>query len=421
MARVVVEGGVSLRGTVTVSGAKNAALPIMAATLLSRGPSILKRVPMLRDIETMGEILRGLGVETERMSDGSIRCETKDESTVLAPYDLVSTMRGSICVLGPLLARRKRAKVSLPGGCVLGLRPIDLHLKGLRALGARIEVEHGYLVAEAEELRGAEIYLGGQFGSTVLGTANVLMAATVARGTTVIDYAACEPEVQDLATFLVKMGAKIEGIGTPRLVVEGVDSLSGAEHTVIPDRIEAGTFMIAAAITRGDVLVDQCRGDHLTAVIDKLQEVGVRVERKNGTIRVNANARPRATEITTHTYPGLPTDLQAQFMAMLSVADGMSIVSEKIYPDRFMHAAELNRMGADIRKDGPNAIVQGMSTLSGAEVMASDLRASAALVLAGLVARGKTEVHRVYHIDRGYERIERKFQDLGARIWREDD
>jgi UDP-N-acetylglucosamine 1-carboxyvinyltransferase len=421
MARIIVEGGVSLRGTVTVSGAKNAALPIMAATLLSDGPSVLKRVPDLRDIETMAEILRGLGVVTERMSDGTVHCEVRDPETVLAPYDLVSTMRGSICVLGPLLARRKRAKVSLPGGCVLGVRPIDLHLKGLRALGARIEIEHGYLVAEAEELRGAEIYLGGQFGSTVLGTANVLMAATLARGTTVIDYAACEPEIQDLGNFLVKMGAKIEGIGTPRLVVEGVTSLKGAEHSVIADRIEAGTFMVAAAVTRGDVLVDQCRGDHLTAVIDKLNDVGVRVERKNGTLRVNATGRLKATELTTHTYPGLPTDLQAQFMALLSVADGMSIVSEKIYPDRFMHAAELNRMGADIRKDGANAIVQGVSNLSGAEVMASDLRASAALVLAGLVARGKTEVHRVYHIDRGYERIERKLQDLGARIWREED
>jgi UDP-N-acetylglucosamine 1-carboxyvinyltransferase len=416
MDRLVIEGGVRLRGRVSISGSKNAALPILASTLLCDGDCTIRNVPQLRDLHTMMDVLRTLGVAAERNADGSISTRILDEAPIEAPYRLVSTMRGSICVLGPLLAKRRRARVSLPGGCNFGVRPIDLHVKGLRALGARIEVEHGYLVCAAPKLAGCEVYLGGAFGSTVLGTANVLCAAVLAEGTTVIENAACEPEVEDLAHFLNACGACVRGIGTPRIVVEGVERLGGADYTIIPDRIEAGTFLIAGAITGGEVTLDD-----LSAVIDKLRECGVEVTRLPGGARARLHGRPRPSEVTTLTYPGLPTDLQAQFMALLSVAEGISIVTEKVYPDRFIHVAELNRLGAQIRKEGPNAIIIGVPALSGAEVMASDLRASAALVLAGLVAHGETEVSRVYHIDRGYERIEEKLQQLGARIRRESD
>jgi UDP-N-acetylglucosamine 1-carboxyvinyltransferase len=418
MDRLLIEGGVRLRGHVPVSGSKNAALPILAATILCDGECRIRNVPNLRDVNTMMEVLRTLGIAAERNADGSISTHVLDEKPIEAPYKLVSTMRGSISVMGPLLAKRRRARVSLPGGCNFGVRPIDLHVKGLRALGAQIEVEHGYLVSHAPELRGTEIYLGGAFGSTVLGTANVLCGAVLAKGTTVIENAACEPEVEDLANFLIACGAKIRGFGTCKLVVEGVERLAGADYAIIPDRIEAGTFLVAGAITGGEVTIDGARSDHLFAVVDKMRECGVEVTSMPGGLRARLNGRPKPSEVTTLPYPGIATDLQAQLMALLAIADGISIVTEKIYPDRFIHVAELDRLGARIRKEGPNAIIEGVPALSGAEVMASDLRASAALVLAGLVAHGETIVNRVYHIDRGYERIEEKLQHLGARIRR---
>jgi UDP-N-acetylglucosamine 1-carboxyvinyltransferase len=421
MDRIVVRGGRPLRGHVRVSGSKNAALPILAATLMAEGETVLENVPNLRDVETILQILRGLGVEGGRTSDGSIRVHVVNEDLVQAPYELVSTMRASVCVLGPLLARRKRARVSLPGGCVFGVRPIDLHLKGLRALGAHLEVRHGDVIAETERLKGAEVYLGGPYGSTVLGTANVMMAATLAEGRTVIEGAASEPEVADLARFLNEMGARIQGAGTHRIVIDGVKRLHGTRYRVIPDRIEAGTFLVAAAMTRGEVTVEGAVPEHLAAVLDKLQEIGVRLERHPEHLKVYRNGPLHPTDVVTLPFPGFPTDLQAQFMALLSLVGGVSVISEKVYPDRFIHAAELNRMGANIRKEGDHAILQGVQRLSVAPVMASDLRASAALVLAGLVAQGETEVHRVYHLDRGYERIEEKFRALGADIDRVKD
>ncbi len=417
MDKFVIEGGHELKGVVEISGAKNAALPLLAATLLSAEPCVLKNVPDLVDIRTMVKVLRDLGCRIER--DGAnLACHTRDETNVEASYELVRRMRASFCVLGPLLARRGKARVSLPGGCVIGLRPIDLHLKGLRALGARISVEHGYIVAETDGLKGADIYLGGAFGSTVTGTANVMMAAALADGITTIENAACEPEIQDLGGFLNAMGARISGAGTPRLTIEGVAELKGCEYEVVPDRIEAGTFILAALLTRGDIALKNARLDHLRAVADKLQQTGARVFEEGGLVRVQAPARPAATDMTTLPYPGFPTDLQAQLMTVLSLADGISVVTEKVYPDRYMHVAELNRMGGKIRKEGPTSIIIGVDALSGAQVMASDLRASAALVLAGLAARGTTEILRVYHIDRGYDGIEKKFRALGAKIER---
>jgi len=418
MDKFVIEGGYELRGTVEVSGAKNAALPIMCATLLMEGKSTLRNVPDLADIRTTSALLESLGVACARSGDGVMEFEATCRAECTAPYDIVRKMRASVAVLGPLLARRGQARVSLPGGCVIGLRPIDLHIKGLRALGARIEVEHGYIVASAPRLRGAHIYLGGHFGPTVLGTANVMMAATLAEGTTVIEGAACEPEVADLANFLVAAGARIKGIGTQRLEITGVTSLAGADYPVIPDRIEAGTFLVACAITGGEITVAGAEPDHLASVLDKLRDAGVTVNCEDGLMHAAPASRARATEVTTLAYPGFPTDLQAQMMALLTVADGTSIVTEKVYPDRFMHIAELNRMGADIRKEGPSAIVVGKPALSGAPVMASDLRASAALVIAALAAKGTTVINRVYHIDRGYQRIEGKLAALGAQIRR---
>ncbi len=419
MQKFVIEGGTRLEGEVRVSGAKNAAIPILAATLLADGPCRLHNVPRLRDIETMLKILISLGVDVRMRSDGSIETEVVDDRMSTASYDLVSTMRGSVCVLGPLLARRRKARVSLPGGCVLGVRPIDLHLKGLRALGAKIDVRHGYVEAECEKLHGREIYLGGAFGSTVLGTCNVMMAAALADGITVIENAACEPEVEDLGNFLCAMGARIGGAGTPRLYIEGVSKLKGTTHSVIPDRIEAGTFLVGAAITEGDVTVEGAVPRHLAAPLDLLEAVGATVTRERDRIRLQMDGRPRSVDVTTLPYPGFPTDLQAQFLALLNVGDGISIVTEKVYPDRFMHVAELNRMGAQIRKEGPNAIVIGVPELSGAEVMASDLRASAGLILAGLRAQGTTEINRIYHLDRGYENIDEKLAALGATVRRE--
>lgn len=420
MDQFVIEGGVPLRGTVAISGAKNAALPILAATLLADGPCRLEGVPDLRDIRTMLRILEELGVEAGREADGAIVTRVVDPSRVRAPYELVKTMRASISVLGPLVGRRRRAEVSFPGGCVIGPRPVDLHLTGLEALGARVVVEGGYISADGRDLRGGgELYLGGPFGPTVTGTANVLSAAVLARGTTIIQAAACEPEIVDLARFLVAMGARIEGIGSPTLVVHGVERLKGTHWRVIPDRIEAGTLACAAAMTGGDVVLEGLDTTAMTAPLTVLERMGVGLERReDGTLRVYGCGRPKPVDVVTLPYPGFPTDLQAQFMALLCVADGNSFVTEKIYPERFIHVAELQRMGARIRKEGPTAIVTGVPELTGAPVMASDLRASAALVVAGLAARGTTTVERVYHIDRGYEGIEEKLGALGARIER---
>lgn len=418
MDKLVIEGGIKLRGEVTVSGAKNAVLPIFAATLLSDDSCIIKGVPNLRDTNTMIKILRSLGknVEFEKVI---ATVTSSRHANFVADYKLVSTMRASFCVLGPLLGKLKKAKVSLPGGCVIGIRPVDLHLKGLKALGADINIESGYVVADGKKLKGSHVYLGGVFGSSVLATDNVMMAAVLSRGKTIIEAAACEPEVADLAEFLLKMGAKIKGHGTPIIEIEGVKRLHGAEHTIIPDRIEAGTFMIAALITKGDIVIKNVLSGHLGAVIDKLEEAGAYITRADKSIRIRSRKQLSPVNVTTLPYPGFPTDMQAQMMGLMSVTGGISVITEKIYPDRFMHVAELNRMGANIQREGPHAIISGVKGLSGASVMASDLRASACLVLAGLVAKGKTTISRTYHLERGYENMEQKLEGLGAKIWRE--
>jgi UDP-N-acetylglucosamine 1-carboxyvinyltransferase len=418
MDKIIIEGGVPLKGSIEVSGSKNAALPIIAAALLTEEKCVIKNVPNLRDVATMIKILRSLGVKTQ-MEENRVVVEAKRCSRFVASYKLVSTMRASICVLGPLLAKQKQARVSMPGGCVIGQRPVDLHIKGLHALGAQLKVEHGYIVASVKQLRGNNVFLGGAYGSSVLATANVMMAATLARGKTLIENAACEPEVFDLATFLIKMGAKIKGHGTPIVEIEGVNRLGGAQHSVIPDRIEAGTHILAAAITGGTLTIEKARIEHLSALIDKLRDVGVSVTAERGAIQVRRKSSVlKPVDITTLPYPGFPTDMQAQMMALASVSDGISVLTEKIFPDRFMHVSELNRMGASIFLEGASAIVKGVKRLSGAPVMASDLRASAALILAGLVAKGKTEISRVYHLDRGYENIEAKLIKVGAKIRR---
>ncbi len=413
-----ISGGKRLRGAVEISGAKNAALPIMAASILCEGEVVLHNVPDLADVRTMEHLLNQLGVSTKRESNGTMRLKVEDEMNCHADYDLVVRMRASVCVMGPLLAKRRKAQVSMPGGCAIGDRPIDLHVAGLRALGADMELISGDVLLKAKRLTGTEMFLGGPFGSSVTATANIMMAACLAEGRTIIESAACEPEVTDLANFLNACGAHITGQGSPRITVEGVKQLKGCDYTVIPDRIEAGTFMIAGAITNGEVRLRNCRLEHLLAVVDRLRQVGVNVEREGEEIVVSSSRRLEPTTITTQPYPGFPTDLQAQIMALLCLADGNSVLTEKIYPDRFMHVGELNRLGAQLRKEGPTVIVEGVKRLIGAPVMASDLRASAALVLAGLVAKGETLVNRVYHIDRGYERIERKLRMLGADIER---
>jgi len=419
MDKLIVEGGRKLKGEVEVSGAKNSALPILAASLLSQEESIIENVPNLRDIGTMIRLLHSLGAKTH-YEEGTLSVKPNRELKPIAPYKLVSTMRASVCVLGPLLAREGYAEVSLPGGCVIGPRPIDLHLKGLRGLGAQIEIQHGYVIAKAKrKLRGGEIFLGGAFGSSVLATGNVMMAATLAKGKTSVENAACEPEVVDLAHFLKKMGARIHGEGSPRIEIEGVNQLKGARHRIISDRIETGTYLVAGALTAGDILVKGTAPEHQNALMDRLAQSGVRINRMGSAIRVRRNGRLRAVDVTTLPYPGFPTDLQAQMMALMAITPGISIITEKIYPDRFIHVAELNRMGSRIFLEGNSAIVHGVKKLSGAPVTASDLRASAALLLAGLVAEGTTEIHRMYHLDRGYERIEEKFYRLGARVRRE--
>ena len=418
MDKIVIEGGTKLKGTVNISGAKNAVLPVLAATLLTDEKCVIKNVSPLRDVHTMMRILRQLGVKVQ-MEGGRIIVEPKGYKGYTAPYKLVSTMRASFCVLGPILAKLKRAQISLPGGCIIGLRPVDLHLKGIKALGADLSIEHGYVIANAKQLRGTHVYLGGAFGSSVLATANVMMAATLAKGRTLIENAACEPEVVDLAEFLIKMGAKIKGARTHLIEVEGVKRLGGVEHEIIPDRIEAGTYMVAAAMTKGDITIRNARYEHLGAIIDKLQEAGVVVTRHGKDIRVRIVRSLRPVDVTTLPYPGFPTDMQAQMMALMTITDGISVITEKIYPDRFMHVSELNRMGAQIMLEGNSAIVKGAKQLSGAPVMASDLRASAALVLAGLVAKGRTDISRIYHLDRGYDKLETKLLALGANIRRE--
>ncbi len=424
MDRLVIEGGKRLSGEVEISGAKNSTLPILAATLLADESSVIDGVPDLADVNTMIKLLRTLGVEAEQ--EKSLLKVAAKSLVPLAPYELVSQMRASICVLGPLLAKLGEAKVSLPGGCVIGPRPIDLHIKGLKALGAEIEIVHGYIEAKVppgKRLRGAKIHLGGAFGSSVLATANVIMAAALAEGETILENAACEPEVADLANFLVRMGANIEGQGTPLIKIRGVTALHGARHTIIPDRIETGTYMIAAAITRGEVLIKGAYWGHVTAVAEKLREIGVAVEDRHDGIYVKADPDQtlRSVDVTALPYPGFPTDMQAQITALLAVTEGVSVVTEKIYPDRFIHVSELARMGGQVIPDHGRVVIKGVPQLTGAQVMASDLRASAALVLAGLVAEGRTTISRVYHLDRGYERLEEKLTRLGAKIWRESD
>jgi len=416
MDKILVYGGRRLSGSVRISGSKNSALPILAATLLTREPCVISRVPDLSDIHYMLTILSELGCEVERAS-GVVKIKAEKVITD-APYDIVRKMRASVCILGPLLGREKEATVSLPGGCIIGDRPIDLHLRGFEALGAAVRVQSGNVKVLAPDLKGAMINLRGKFGSTVLGTDNVMMAAVLAEGTTVIDGAAEEPEVVDLANFLVAMGAKIEGAGTRRIIIEGVKELHGAEHEVIPDRIEAGTFLAAAAICGDGVTLTRVIPEHLQAVTDPLSQAGFLVETEANKITVKPNGSRRPLKLDALPYPGFPTDMQAQMCALLTTTDGISVVTDNVFPQRFMHVAELKRMGANIELQGSTAIIHGVPTLEGAPVMASDLRASAALVLAGLQAEGITEVNRVYHIDRGYESIDEKLNGLGAEIER---
>ena len=416
MDKIIIRGGQQLSGSVRISGSKNSALPILAATLLTKEYCVIQRVPDLSDVHYMLQILAHLGAEVERAS-GTVTVQAERVNTV-APYEIVRKMRASVCVLGPLLGREREATVSLPGGCVIGDRPIDLHLKGFAGLGAAVRVHAGNVKVFAPELHGTSISLKGKSGTTVLGTDNVMMAAVLAEGTTVIEDAAREPEVVDLANFLQKMGAKIEGAGTSRIVIEGVKELHGAEHEVIPDRIEAGTFLIAGAIAGKAVTVNRVRADHLTAVTDALRDCGSILNGSNGSLSVCANGDRKPLDLKTLPYPGFPTDMQAQMCALLSTVAGESSVTETIFPQRFMHVSELKRMGAAIELDGSTARIRGVDGLSGAPVMASDLRASAALVLAGLIADGMTEINRVYHIDRGYEMIDEKLIDLGAQIER---
>lgn len=421
-----IEGGRRLKGTIRVNGSKNASLPIMAAALLTEQPLVLHDVPRLSDVSNMGRLLGELGVDVSHDPEKPLRLQTADELNCEARYDIVRTMRASICTLGPLLAKRGRAVVSMPGGCAIGERPIDLHLRGMKALGAEIDLEAGNIVCTAKKLHGTKVFMGGPFGSTVLGTTNVMSAATLAQGTTVIEQAACEPEVVDLANLLNAMGAHVSGAGTPRITVEGVGELHGAEHTIIADRIEAGTFMCAAAITNGDVTIANCPIDALTAVVDRLHAIGVNVDAREGddplraSVSVNSARRLEPITVTTQPYPGYPTDLQAQLMALLCLADGNSIVTEKVFPERFLHVAELSRMGAVLYRQGPTVMIVGQRRLVAAPVMASDLRASAGLIVAALAAKGTTTINRVYHLDRGYDRLEERLLKLGASIERID-
>ena len=415
MDRIRVVGGRPLEGTVRISGAKNAALPELCAALLTAEPVVLHNVPDVRDIVTLGRVLEALGADVACRVGGTIEVKAGTLRSIEAPYDLVKTMRASVLVLGPLVAREGRARVSLPGGCAIGARPIDLHLLALEKLGVAIEVRHGYVEAQASRLRGAEIAFDTV---TVTGTENVIMAACLADGETVIQNAACEPEIADLCDLLTAMGAEIEGAGTSTVRVRGVEALKGATHTVLPDRIETGTYMAACAIAGGEIEIRACRPDSLRAVIDKFREVGVRIEEGPSNLRVRAPRVMRPANVATHPYPGFPTDMQAQYLALMTQASGSAAITETIFENRFMHVAELQRMGANLRVDGRTAFVSGATPLSGARVMATDLRASASLVLAGLAAAGETIVDRIYHLDRGYHRIDEKLRGLGADIER---
>jgi len=415
MDKLRITGGHKLEGQVRVSGAKNSALPAMTASLLTTEEVLLTNIPMVADIRTTRRLLGELGVHVEFEEDHLVRARAEKIISHEAPYDLVKTMRASVLVLGPLLARSGKARVSLPGGCAIGARPINLHLKGLEKLGARVKTEYGYVEAEAETLTGARIVFDK---ITVTGTENLMMAAVLAKGTTILENSACEPEVKDLAELLAKMGAKIKGAGSPTITIDGVPELHGATHEIIPDRIEAGTFLLAGAMTGGDLEVTGCNPAHLASVIHKLGEVGVPIDFSSDSLRVKGTTTLRPADVVTKEYPGFATDMQAQYMALMTQADGISVISENIFENRYMHASELLRMGAHIRIDGSRAIVAGKTRLTGANVIASDLRASASLVLAALVAEGSTVVDRIYHLDRGYEKIDEKLQSVGAQIER---
>ncbi|MCG8538612.1 MAG: UDP-N-acetylglucosamine 1-carboxyvinyltransferase [Clostridia bacterium] len=415
MTKIIVRRSGPLKGTVKISGAKNSVLPIMAASLLAQEKVVLEDIPPLRDVEVMGEVLTSLGADVKKSSNGIVEINSSFIDNSEAPYDLIKKMRASFLVIGPLLARMGRARVSLPGGCAIGARPIDLHLKGLSALGAKINLGHGYVEAQANKLTGDKIYL--DFPS-VGATENIMMAATMAEGQTIIQNAAEEPEIVDLANFLNSLGANIKGAGTDTIKIQGVTGLGGTRHTVIPDRIEAGTYMVAAAITGGDITIKNALSDHLKPMIAKLKECGVEIFESGDQLRVNASNGINAVDLKTLPYPGFPTDMQSQFMALLSVAKGTSVVIESVFENRFMHVSELNRMGANIKIEGHSAVVQGVNMLEGAQVKATDLRAGAALILAGLVADGVTEINDIHHIDRGYVEIEEKLRHLGANIER---
>jgi len=411
--KIIVQGGKSLHGNVQISGAKNAALPVMAAALLTEGTNTFHNIPDLMDIRTIKKLLRNLGAQIE--GEETLQINVDKITSCVAPYELVKTMRASVLVLGPLVARMGVARVSLPGGCAIGARPVNLHIKALEEMGAKIELKEGYIEAKAKKLKGAEIYFDI---STVTGTENVMMAATLAQGTTILRNAACEPEVVNLAEVLKGMGAKINGAGTDVIKIEGVTSLKPTEGTIIPDRIEAGTFMIAAGITHGELNIRGCIPEHLEALINKLRDTGMKISPIKGGLKATGTKKINSVDVKTLPYPGFATDLQAQMMAYMSIGGGLSVITETIFENRFMHVSELMRMGADIKIQGNNAIVRGVPELRGAPVMATDLRASASLVLAALVAKGTTEISRVYHLDRGYEQIEKKFSAVGANIKR---
>lgn len=417
MEKLIVHGGTALKGRVAISGSKNSSLPILAATLLTKDVCTIRRVPDLSDTNYMTQILAELGAEVERASGVVVVEAKKIKST--APYDLVRKMRASICVLGPLVGRLKKASVSLPGGCVIGDRPVDLHLKGLEALGAIVTVDGGDIHVDAKKnFKGSTLNLMGKHGSTVLGTDNVMMAAVLAKGTTIIEGAAAEPEVEDLANFLIKMGAKIEGAGSNRITIEGVKELHGAEHTVIPDRIEAGTFLCAGAMMSDGLTLKRVAPEHMTSVLETLRKCGFPIETTKDSITIRANPEAKGFDLTTLCYPGFPTDMQAQFCALACAIKDVSTITETIFPQRFMHVAEMKRMGANIDLQGATARIRGGEKMKGAPVMASDLRASAALVLAAMLAEGKTEINRLYHIDRGYEHLDDKLISLGANLER---
>lgn len=414
MERIVIEGGVRLKGEVLIGGAKNAALPIMAASILSSGENLISNTPRLKDLTTMGNLLIRLGINCQ-VEDNRVFLRTDNINSIEAPYDLVKTMRASVLVLGPLLARMSEAKVSLPGGCTIGARPINLHLMGLKKMGADIVLSEGYIKAKAKRLKGASICFDIP---TVTGTENLIMAATLADGLTVIENAACEPEVVDLANALISMGADIQGAGTSIIKIKGVNNLKPLNYSIIPDRIEAGTFLVAAGITRGEIKIKGCNPEHIESVTVKLRETGLQINQEEDGLTAKGTERSTPVDVKTMPYPGFPTDMQAQFMALMAVSNGTSLITENIFENRFMHVAEIRRMGADINVEGSTATVRGVKSLKGAPVMATDLRASASLILAGLAAEGTTVVDRVYHLDRGYEKIEEKLKPLGVKIRR---